>query len=64
MVHYWNAGSNWSTKWPIFAHHIYGASLIKRGGKKVLQNPVSKLSPIFMKKIISLSLKGDNKKVQ
>jgi hypothetical protein len=39
-----DAGSIWSTKWPIFAHHIYGASMIKRGGKKVLENPVSKLS--------------------
>jgi hypothetical protein len=34
----------------LFLHITYnGASLIKRGGKKVLQNPVSKLSPIFMK---------------
>ncbi len=44
-----DAGSIWSTKWPIFAHHIYGASMIKRGGKKVLENPVSKLSQFLWK---------------
>jgi hypothetical protein len=62
-----DAGSIWSTKWPIFAHHIYGASMIKRGRKKVFQNPVSKLSPMFMKnekKLFLFHLKGDNKKVQ
>jgi hypothetical protein len=55
-----DAGSICSAKCPIFEHHIYGASMIKRGGKKVLQNPVSKLSPIFKKneKKNSLSLEG------
>jgi len=38
-------------KWPIFAHHIYGASMTKKGGKKVLQNSVSKLSQFFYEKI-------------
>jgi hypothetical protein len=45
-------------KWPIFAHHIYGASMTKKRREKSFTKSSFKIISNFCEKKISLSLEG------